>query len=202
MTLSPRPCAPAVCRSLWHCGTMEPAQLRSEMINWVAISRRATCWTSAIAKSGLSRDRLCQQLSGRLAGYRQAMAEAGVTEDPHYIVPSTFSIESGETAAHHLLTLASPPTAIFAINDNTAIGSMSAIAKAGLSVPGDISLVGYNDIPIVSRLPPVPLTTVRVPFDRIAEVALQILFEDGADHTIRLATPPSLIPRKSTAPLT
>ena len=137
---------------------------------------------------------------GRLAGYRQAMAEAGVTEDPHYIVPSTFSIESGETAAHHLLTLASPPTAIFAINDNTAIGSMSAIAKAGLSVPGDISLVGYNDIPIVSRLP-VPLTTVRVPFDRIAEVALQILFEDGADHTIRLATP-SLIPRKSTAPLT
>ena len=137
---------------------------------------------------------------GRLAGYRQALAEAGIAEDPRYIVASTFSIESGETAARELLALDQPPTAIFAINDNTAIGSMSAIAQAGLSVPGDISLVGYNDIPIVSRLP-VPLTTVRVPFDRVAEVALHLLFDGEHQQEIRRITP-SLIPRKSTAPLT
>lgn len=136
---------------------------------------------------------------GRLAGYRQALAEAGIEEAADLIVPSTFSIESGETAARTLLALAKPPTAIFAVNDNTAIGSMSAIAHAGLSVPGDVSLVGYNDIPIVSRLP-VPLSTVRVPFDRVAEIALQLLFDEDGVATIKKTTP-SLIPRKSTAPL-
>lgn len=134
---------------------------------------------------------------GRLAGYRQALAEAGISEEPDLIVASTFSIDSGETAARNLLNLARPPTAIFAINDNTAIGTMSAIAQAGLSIPGDISLVGYNDIPIVSRLP-VPLTTVRVPFDRVAEVALQLLFDEGSEASVRKITP-SLIPRKSSS---
>ena len=74
---------------------------------------------------------------------------------------------------------------------------MSAIAQAGLSVPQDISLVGYNDIPIVSRLP-VPLTTVRMPFDRVAEVALQLLFDPKNPPEVIKITP-SLIPRKSTA---
>lgn len=136
---------------------------------------------------------------GRLAGYRQALKEAGIAEAPELIMPSTFSIESGETAARALLNLANPPTAIFAINDNTAIGSMSAIAQAGLSVPQDISLVGYNDIPIVSRLP-VPLTTVRMPFDRVAEVALQLLFDTQNSPEVIQVTP-SLIPRKSTSAL-
>lgn len=136
---------------------------------------------------------------GRLAGYDQALREAGLEQDSSLIVPSSFGIESGETATRTLLALAVPPTAIFAINDNTAIGSMSAIVRAGLSVPDDISLVGYNDIPIVSRLP-VPLTTVRVPFDRVAEVALELLLEDCSGQNIRKITP-SLIPRKSTGPL-
>lgn len=136
---------------------------------------------------------------GRLAGYRKALEEARIADAPELIIPSTFSIESGETAAHALLTLDHPPTAIFAINDNTAIGSMSAIAQAGLSVPQDISLVGYNDIPIVSRLP-VPLTTVRVPFDRVAEVALQLLADNESSPKVIKITP-SLIPRKSTAAL-
>lgn len=133
---------------------------------------------------------------GRLSGYLQAIEEAGIEKEPKLIVPSSFSIESGETAADALLALSEPPTAIFAINDNTALGSMSAIARKGLSVPHDISLVGYNDIPIVSHLP-VPLTTVRVPFDRVAEVALQLLFDEQIPKSIHKITP-SLIPRKST----
>ncbi|MCZ4257834.1 LacI family DNA-binding transcriptional regulator [Sulfitobacter sp. G21635-S1] len=135
---------------------------------------------------------------GRLDGYRQALAEAEIEIEPELVVASTFSIESGEEAARNLMQLVNPPTAIFAINDNTAIGSMSAIIQSGRSVPNDISLVGYNDIPIVSRLP-VPLTTVRVPFDRIAELALQQLFGEN-EGGIRRVTP-TLIPRRSTAPI-
>lgn len=135
---------------------------------------------------------------GRREGYLKAMEEAGVAVAPGWVVPSTFSIESGETSAQALLALKDRPTAIFAVNDNTAIGAMSAIARAGLSVPHDISLVGYNDIPIVSRLP-VPLTTVKVPFDHIAEMALQLLNgEHSGTGIIRVATP-SLIPRRSSA---
>ena len=92
-----------------------------------------------------------------------------------------------------------PPTAMFAVNDNTAIGALSALRRLGLSVPGDVSLVGYNDIPIVSRLP-TPLTSVRVPFDQIAAAALDLLTHgpDGPHDRIRVAAP-TLIPRRSTA---
>lgn len=135
---------------------------------------------------------------GRCEGYCKALEEAGVPLLSNLIVPSTFSIESGEIAAEKLLGQKDRPTAIFAVNDNTAIGALSAIARAGLSIPNDISLVGYNDIPIVSRLP-VPLTTVKVPFDHIAEMALQLLNDAVEDaNEVRVATP-SLIPRKSTA---
>jgi LacI family transcriptional regulator len=136
---------------------------------------------------------------GRVAGYRQAMAEAGVGVDPGWIVESTFGIDSGADAAEALMRLEPRPTALFAVNDNTAIGALSALQRLGLAVPDDVSLVGYNDIPIVSRLP-VPLTSVRVPFDQIARAALDLLAEGptGATDRIRIATP-TLIPRRSTA---
>ena len=114
------------------------------------------------------------------------------------VVASSFGIESGAEAAKTLLGLPETPSAIFAVNDNTAIGALSAIAAAGLAVPRDVSLVGYNDIPIVSRLP-VPLTSVRVPFDQIATTALHLLAGGSSPETaIQMATP-TLIPRASTA---
>jgi LacI family transcriptional regulator len=136
---------------------------------------------------------------GRAAGYRQALAEHGLTLDPEYAIESTFGIDSGAEAATRLMALGTRPTAIFAINDNTAIGALSALINMGLSVPGDISLVGYNDIPIVSRLP-TPLTTLRVPFDQVAIAALDLLSVDGSSEIdrIRMAAP-TLIPRSSTA---
>lgn len=137
---------------------------------------------------------------GRLAGYQWAMTEAGVAVDPSWIVESTFGIDSGAEAAERLMSGAARPTAIFAMNDNTAIGALSALVKLGLSVPDDVSLVGYNDIPIVSRLS-VPLTSVRVPFDRIAAEALDLLSRGAASATGRMrVAPPTLIPRASTAP--
>jgi LacI family transcriptional regulator len=136
---------------------------------------------------------------GRVEGYRQAMAEAGVEVAPSWVVESTFGIDSGADTARALMSLDPRPTAIFAVNDNTAIGALSAFENLGLSVPKDVSLVGYNDIPIVSRLP-TPLTSVRVPFDQIAGAALELLISgpQGEHDRVRV-TPPTLIPRRSTA---
>lgn len=135
----------------------------------------------------------------RRAGYREAMAEAEVEIDEAWIRESSFSIDAGVTAAEELMRLAVPPTAIFAVNDNTAIGAMSALGRFGLMIPSDVSLVGYNDIPIVSRLG-TPITTVRVPFDQIASAALDLLAGESSDpqNPIRVVTP-TLIPRQSTA---
>jgi LacI family transcriptional regulator len=133
-------------------------------------------------------------------GFRNAMEEAGLRIEPEWIARSTFGIESGAEAAKKLMQLDCRPTAIFAVNDYTAIGAMSAIQRMGLSVPQDVSLVGYNDIPLVSMLPN-PLTTVRVPFDRIAQEALDLL-ANGKDAVAPLRhANPTLIPRKSSARL-
>ncbi|MGO4716370.1 LacI family DNA-binding transcriptional regulator [Bradyrhizobium sp. 2TAF24] len=135
----------------------------------------------------------------RLAGYRQAMAEAGHEINLRWIVPSTFGIQSGADAAMALMALKPAPTAIFAVNDNTAIGALSALTRLGLSVPSDISLVGYNDIPLVSLLP-TPLTSVRVPFDQIASNALDLLNAGATSPRERMrVAAPTLIPRKTTA---
>lgn len=136
----------------------------------------------------------------RLAGYRRALEEAGITVDDTLIAGNAFSMESGEIAGRALLDRADRPTAIFAVNDNTAIGVMAAAHALGLSIPDDLSLIGYNDIPVVSRLP-IPLTTVRVPFGQIANAALDLLREAARDEPPRtLVATPTLIPRRSTGP--
>lgn len=134
---------------------------------------------------------------GRTEGYRQALSEMGQDHDPNLVAASSFGIDSGAEAAERLLALPEAPTAIFAVNDNTAIGALSAITRRGLAIPEDISLVGYNDIPIVSRLP-VPLTTVRVPFDQIALTALALLDDEAMPRDPVRTLTPSLIPRRST----
>jgi LacI family transcriptional regulator len=136
----------------------------------------------------------------RLAGYRHALQDAGLTVDETLVAGDSFSMESGETAGRALLDRTDRPTAIFAVNDNTAIGVMAAAHALGLSIPGDLSLVGYNDIPVVSRLP-VPLTTVRVPFGQIATAALDLLRDAGRGAAPRtVVATPTLIPRRSTGP--
>lgn len=135
---------------------------------------------------------------GRVDGYRQAMEEAGAEILPGWIVGESFSIDAGVDAAETLMRLPERPTAIFAVNDNTAIGAMSTLRRLNIAIPEDISLVGYNDIPIVSRLG-TPMTSVRVPFDQIAVSALDLLMHGPAsvEDRIRVATP-TLIPRRST----
>lgn len=136
----------------------------------------------------------------RLAGYRGALQDGGIAVDDTLVAGDSFSMEAGEIAGRRLLDRADRPTAIFAVNDNTAIGVMAAAHALGLSIPGDLSIVGYNDIPVVSRLP-VPLTTVRVPFGQIAAAALDLLREATRGHAPRtIVASPTLIPRRSTGP--
>jgi LacI family transcriptional regulator len=133
----------------------------------------------------------------RRVGYGQALAEAGIPVDDSLIAGDSFSMEAGEVAGRTLLNRADRPTAIFAVNDNTAIGVMAAAHALGLRVPDDLSLVGYNDIPVVSRLP-VPLSTIRVPFRQLAASALELLLEASSDRPPRtIIAAPTLIPRRS-----
>lgn len=135
----------------------------------------------------------------RREGFRTALVESGVPVDDTLIAGDSFSIEAGEIAGRTLLDRPDRPTAVFAVNDNTAIGVMAAAHALGLRIPEDLSLVGYNDIPVVSRLP-VPLTTVRVPFRQIAAGALDLLLEaDRGNGPRTLVAAPTLIPRRSTA---
>lgn len=119
------------------------------------------------------------------------MANTAVTSAP------SSKIESGVEAAEKIMHLPQAPTAIFAVNDNTAIGALSGLMRMGLSVRGDVSLVGYNDIPIVGHLS-TSLTTLRVPFEQIAENALDLLGGEAIppDDRIRVSAQ-TLIPRKS-----
>jgi LacI family transcriptional regulator len=142
--------------------------------------------------------RYASSACNRRIGYEQGLTEAGIAVDETLIVGDSFSMEAGEVAGRALLDRSDRPTAIFAVNDNTAIGVMAAAHALGLRVPEDVSLVGYNDIPIVSRLP-VPLSTVRVPFKQIALGALELVLEAGGDAQPRtIVAAPTLIPRKST----
>jgi LacI family transcriptional regulator len=145
--------------------------------------------------------RYASSARNRQEGFRNALAESGVPVDESLIAGDSFSMEAGEAAGRTLLDRPDRPTAVFAVNDNTAIGVMAAAHALGLRIPDDLSLVGYNDIPVVSRLP-VPLTTVRVPFHQVAAGALELLLEAGRDPSPRtLVATPTLIPRRSTAPV-
>jgi DNA-binding LacI/PurR family transcriptional regulator len=99
---------------------------------------------------------------GRLAGYRQALDEATIPFDPALVVPGNGRLDGGERALRLLGGLAGPPTGVFCYNDMTAIGLISAARRAGLRVPGDLAVVGFDDIPLAAHVYP-PLTTVAQP---------------------------------------
>jgi LacI family transcriptional regulator, galactose operon repressor len=137
----------------------------------------------------------------RLNGHRSALAAAGVLPASDLVVESDFSIESGEAAAASLLDLPERPTAIFGFNDNVAIGALRAAEARGLSVPDDLSVVGFDDSEQSGLVTPA-LTTVRQPLAEMGRMAVSLLLR-LLDHqrveamSIELAT--RLIVRESTA---
>ncbi len=138
----------------------------------------------------------------RLDGYRAAMQAAELNVDEQLIRRDSFSVSGGRAQARELLSLPQPPTAIVAGNDNQAFGVLQALGERGLRAPGDLSVVGFDDVPVASWAAP-PLTTVRQPLAAMAATALGMLRSDpataaGEPRHIELAT--MLVVRESTAP--
>ena len=108
-------------------------------------------------------------------GYHRALKEAGIVNDSGLIAPvQGFNAAEGKQAADRLLKLPQPPSAIFAISDSMAVGAMQAIKAAGLRIPEDIALIGFNDIPIASMLDP-PLTSFSMPSYSMGTEAMKML---------------------------
>ena len=114
--------------------------------------------------------------SERLRGYRDAMAALGGAWAPELELTGDFTEESGHEAVENLLALAARPTAVFAANDSMAIGALSALGDAGLRVPADIALAGFDDIPIARFMTP-PLTSVHVPITELGARGMRCLLE-------------------------
>jgi LacI family transcriptional regulator len=110
----------------------------------------------------------------RLDGYRNALTAAGLPVDPELIRVGDFHQPLGFQRTTELLALPDPPTAIFASNDLTAFGVMDAARDAGLRIPDDLSVVGFDDIPSATHSAP-PLTTVCQPLKEMGRRATQIL---------------------------
>ena len=110
----------------------------------------------------------------RKDGYHAALASAGIMPDPALEVASDFLVEGGIEAGGRLLDLAEPPTAIFAFNDNLAIGAMQAAHTRGLRIPEDLSIVGFDDIEWTQFVTP-QLTTVRQPLAEMGRMAVSLL---------------------------
>jgi len=97
----------------------------------------------------------------RLAGYRQALKEAGLSFDEELVRHGDFREESGRVAMNRLLDLPEPPTAVFVACDLVAFGALVAIKERSLIIPDDVALVGFDDVPLAHYVDP-PLTTVRL----------------------------------------
>ncbi|GII97918.1 LacI family transcriptional regulator [Sediminihabitans luteus] len=137
----------------------------------------------------------------REQGYRDALAAAGVPVDPALVRVGGYRAETADHPLHELLALPDRPTAVFAANDLTAIRAVEVATGLGLDVPGDLSVVGFDNVPESALCVP-PLTTVAQPLRRMGAEALRLLLDLLAgtprDPHVRLET--SLVRRGSTAP--
>jgi LacI family xylobiose transport system transcriptional regulator len=128
------------------------------------------------------------------------MGMASLPVDPALIRYGDFHVEGGYEKAQELLRLKEPPTAIFAGSDLQALGALEAARTSGLRVPHDLSLVGYDDLPIARWSSPA-LTTVHQPLKEMAEEATRLLLRlrDGDATSTRMDLGVDLVVRQSTA---
>jgi LacI family repressor for deo operon, udp, cdd, tsx, nupC, and nupG len=110
----------------------------------------------------------------RLAGYEAALRDAGLALDNTLICHGDFTLDAGYSGAGKLLALDSRPSALFCENDEMAIGALKRIKEQGLRVPEDISLAGFDDIPMAAYCDP-PLTTISQPAEMFGEKAVEML---------------------------
>lgn len=136
----------------------------------------------------------------RFAGYRQAMTLADYPFLPELVVHANGKAEGSGPAMTRLLELEDRPTAVFCYNDLTAVGALRAIRVHSLRVPQDISVVGFDDLPIASYTEP-PLTTIRQPKQEMGRMAVEMLCNllAGTPEQTQIKVPGELIVRESTS---
>src|SRR5579864_1109054 len=126
----------------------------------------------------------------RRDGYKQALLEHGIPIDPDLMVEGFYAQAPAFQAMQKLLDLSEPPTAVFAASDTMAIGALNAIRARGLSVPGDVAVVGYDDLPLAAESRP-PLTSVQQPVEDMSMQAVQLLMEqirgENGPRSVRLS---------------
>jgi len=138
----------------------------------------------------------------RLRGHRAALADAGVIPNPSLVVESNFEVDGGRAAAAQLLDLAEPPSAIFAFNDQLAIGAMQAALERGMRVPEELSIVGFDDTAEAEIVTP-RLTTVHQPLAEIGRMGVSLLtrlLENQRLEALHVELQTKPVKRGSTAP--
>jgi DNA-binding LacI/PurR family transcriptional regulator len=134
----------------------------------------------------------------RFAGYRQALTEHDLPLEDRLIRMGEFLPETGQAAMEELLALPQRPTAVFAASDVVAIGAMSAIQAAGLRIPDDLAVVGFDDIFLAAHTQP-PLTTIRVPAYGLGWTAAEVLISliEGEEEVSAVTLDTELVIRDS-----
>jgi DNA-binding LacI/PurR family transcriptional regulator len=159
----------------------------------ISLGHTRIAFISGLLDSDVSKD--------RLQGYSTTLINNKIAVDKTLIFKGDYSYESGEKAAKYFLSLEEPPTAILCANDSMAIGTMKVIRENGLNIPDDISVVGFDDIEVASRVFP-PLTTVAAPITEMVEKAVNILLSavQGKDVDYQhVILPAELIVRDSSS---
>lgn len=140
--------------------------------------------------------------SDRLAGFRRALAETGITLPSAAIHYGDFRYDGGATGIHDLIRTYPGFTALFAANDLMALGAMKALRQAGRRVPDDVSIIGYDNILLGAAMSPA-LTTIAKPIDELVQVSVALLLKRMKQVTAppaRFVLSPALIERESCRP--
>ncbi|WP_439287031.1 substrate-binding domain-containing protein [Lonepinella sp. BR2357] len=135
----------------------------------------------------------------RLKGFKQALKEHNLAINKQWIIESHFNFNGGIWGMEQLLSQKERPTAVFCCSDTIALGAYQALWRQGLSVPQDMSIIGYDNISLSQYLSP-PLTTIHQPKNRLAEMAVDTLLQrikNSAENYRTLMLEPSLVLRES-----
>ena len=135
----------------------------------------------------------------RRAGFEEGLGRHGIRILPEYDMPGDYSFDSGYKAAQHLLAKTPRPTAIIACNDQMAAGAYHAAYEAGLKIPADLTIVGFDDADVATRIYP-PLTTVRLPTRDMARTAADSLMNGEMNDGTSIVFQAKLMIRGSSGP--
>lgn len=178
----------------------------AEQVSYVTVDNIAAAMTAVQHLISLGRRRIVhlsgqimiQDAADRLEGYRRALEQGGLPIDDTLIYVGNFSIEHGYESMKTMLV--HKPDAVFCAGDQIAVGAMRAIQEAGLKIPDDIAVVGFDDLDVATQVNP-SLTTVRHHIQTVGSTAAQLLIdqiEGRLEHPCQLVLSTELIVREST----